>query len=198
MKAAIDAVACLACVALLAALAACEVPAPSARYPEITFAHLEPIKLDVARVEFVQEYVPPLAPPNVEHLFPVLPSAVARRWSDDRIEAAGIARHARVVLVDAAVTETALDIRRGVRGLFWNEQSARYDAAVEVRIDILDDGGETLGQVRATARRSRTVPEDITLNQRDQVWFELTEALMTDLDAALESAIRRHLARFVR
>ncbi len=183
---------------LLAALAACETPPPPVGYPEITFTHLPPIGLDVAEVEFVQDYLPPQAPPNVDHLFPVLPSAVARRWAADRIRAVGVSRRARVILVNAAVTETPLEKTTGLTGVFTTDQAARYDATVEVRIEIVGGRGEALGHARAVARRSRTVPENITLNDRDKVWFDLTEALMRDLDKELELTIRRYLAKFVR
>ncbi len=182
---------------LLAALAACETP-PPVGYPEITFIHLPAIGLDVAEVEFVQEYLPPQAPPNVDHLFPVLPSAVARRWAADRVRAVGVSRRARIVLVNAAVTETPLEKTTGLTGVFTTDQAARYDATVEVRIEIIGGRGEALGHARAVARRSRTVPENITLNDRDKVWFDLTEALMRDLDKELELTIRRYLAKFVR
>ncbi len=63
----------------------------------------------------------------------------------------------------------------------------------------LGSGGRTHHRTaRAVAERLRTVPENITLNQREQVWFELTEDVMRDLDAELQRTILRYLARFVR
>ena len=151
-----------------------------------------------AEVEYVQAYAPPQTAPNVEHLFPVRLSTVARRWAGERIEATGVTRVARVTLVDAAVVETALVKKKGIEGAFTTDQSERYDGAVEMRIEIVDSRGAVEAQARAVANRSRTVPEDITLNERDQVWFEMTEAMMRDLDKELELTIRRHLARWVR
>ena len=184
--------------ALVVVVGACTLPNPEVRFPEITFGHVESIQLDVAGVEFVDRYAPPNAPPNVEHLFPVTPSAVARRWAADRLMAVGVTRLARVVLVNATVTETALQPSQGIKGLITTEQGERYDATIEVRIEIVDDRGAVEGQVRVVAERSRTVPENITLNQREQVWFELTEDVMRDLDSELQRTILRYLARYVR
>ena len=188
------------CAAVLAvvAVSACETPTPTPKYPEITFRHLDPIRLDVAEVEYVQAYAPPQKAPNVEHLFPVRLSTVARRWAGERIVATGVTRVARVTLVNAAVVETALVKKTGIEGAFTTDQSERYDGAVEMRIEIVDSRGAVEAQARAVANRSRTVPEDITLNERDQVWFEMTEAMMRDLDRELELTILRHLAKFVR
>lgn len=182
--------------AFAALVAACQSP-PAPGWPEITFAHRTPIRLDVARVEVVQTYRPPQAAPNVEHLFPITPAAVLRRWAKERLKAAGTSRTARVTIVNAAVIETKLPTHKGLQGLFYSDQAQRYDATLEVRIDILDDGGRALGHVRTVAERSRTVTEGISLNERSRVWFELTEAVVRDFDTEMERTIRRYLADFV-
>ena len=47
--------------------------------------------------------------------------------------------------------------------------------------DILDGSGDSRGYTRVEVQRTRTVPENLTLNERDQIFFEMTEALMSDL-----------------
>ena len=73
----------------LVALAGCETPPPESRFPEMTFAHLGPIRLDVAEIEVIETYRSPLAPPNVEHLAPTRPAEAVRRWAADRLRAEG-------------------------------------------------------------------------------------------------------------
>ena len=65
------------------------VGAPQARFPELTYAHLGAMRLDVARVEIADEYHEPLRPPNVDHLFPTPPERAMRRWATDRLAASG-------------------------------------------------------------------------------------------------------------
>lgn len=181
------------------ALTACATPDPTPRYPDITFSHLAPIRLDVGAVDYIQAYAPPGKTPNVEHLFPLRPSVVAKRWADERIEAAGpISRIARVTLVNASAVGTALETTQGVKGVFTIDQAARYDVTVEMLIEIVNSQGMVEGQAKAVARRSRTAPENITLKDRDQLWFELTEAVMGDIDRELEATIRKYLAKYVR
>ena len=189
---------CVALAAVAVMVAACETSSVQPHYPMITFSHLVPVNLDVAAVEYVDQYVPPQDAPNVEHLFPVSPSTVARRWAQDRLLATGVTRRARVVLVTASVTETPLAKTKGLTGTFTIDQVARYDATAEMRVEIVTDAGVVEGRAIAIATRSRTVPEDITLNQRDQIWFEMTEALMRDLDVELVNNVRLHLGRWVR
>ena len=188
----------LALAVAMAGLAACQTPDPTPRYPDITFIHLTAISLDVSDIDYVQDYVPPQKPPNVEHLFPVRPTVVARRWAADRLLAVGIQDVARVVLVNATVIETALETTGGIQGAFTTDQAARYDATIEMRIEIINSLGETVGTANAVAKRSQTVPEGITLIERDQIWFELTEQVMRELDVELTTTIKRYLARWVR
>ena len=189
---------CVALAVLAVIVAACETTTVQPHYPTITFSHLAPVNLDVAAVEYVDQYVPPQKAPNVDHLFPVPPSIVAKRWAQDRLLATGVTRRARVVLVTASVTETPLAKTTGLTGAFTIDQVARYDATAEMRVEIVTDAGVVEGRASAIATRSQTVPEDITLNQRDQIWFEMTEALMRDLDGQLANSMKLYLGRWIR
>ena len=183
--------------ALTAMLAACETPPPKQRLVELTFAHLPILSLDVARVEVVSDYAPPMKAPNVEHLFPTPPAKGLRRWAADRLKAGGKKGSARFVIHVASVTETALPITKGLKGAFKKEQSERYEAVVEASLEILDARGFRKGFASARVTRSRTVREDVTLNQREALWLALTEAILNDFDREIEKNIRRYLLGFL-
>lgn len=179
-------------------LAACETPPSRTPLPDLTYGHLPPFRLEVAVVNIVEGYAPPLAPPHVEHLFPTTPAAAAARWARDRLQPVGRTGEARFTILEASVVEVPLPVSGGIVGALSREQAERYDAVLEVRLDIVNAGGLRAGSVTARAIRSQTVPEGITLNERERVWFALTEALMQSLNAELEANIRRHLAAFLR
>jgi hypothetical protein len=179
------------------ALGGCETPLPAQKLPTLTYGHLAPFRLDVARIEIVGQYQAPLKTPNVDHLFPTPPAQALRQWAGDRLRPAGKAGTARFVIVDGAAIETSLKRDTGVTGTFKKEQSERYDVRVEVLLEILDEAGKRLGFTTAHRSRSRTVPEDISLADREAGWFTLTEQVMNDLNAALERAIPEHLGGFV-
>ena len=182
---------------LTSMLAACETPPPKPRLHGLTFAHLPVLSLDVARVEVVSDYAPPMMAPNVEHLFPTPPETGLRRWAADRLKAGGKKGSARFVIHIAAVTEAALPVTKGLKGAFKKEQSERYEAMVEASLEILDARGFRKGFASARVTRSRTVREDATLNQREAVWFAMTEALLNDFDKEIERNIRQYLLGFL-
>lgn len=186
-------------VATLALLSACTNVPPATKFPQLTYAHFGKFDLDVARIDIVDAFKPPLAPPHVEHLMPVAPAAAARRWAQDRLLATGTPdRRAVFTIVDAAVTEVPLKRQGGVRGALTVEQSERYDAVLSVRLEVLDATGRRLGVAEAKATHSRSVPEDITLAARDKVLFGITESLMQDLNGQLDHSIRQYLFPYLR
>ncbi len=182
-----------------AGLAACSTQPPRPRFPDLTYGHLGQFTLDVSTVEIVSEYKAPFAAPNVDHLFPTPPEQTLRRWAQDRLVASGKpGRLARFVIQDAKVTEAALPRTPGVRGAFTTDQTQRYDASFSVVLEIREERANyRAGTASAWATRSRTVPEGITVNDRDKVWFDLIEASMNDLNAEMDRQIRANLAQFL-
>jgi len=188
-----------ALLALMGALpAACAIEPGRARFPEITFAHRPAFRLDVAAIEVVEAYRPSTSAPHVETELPMPPDAMLRAWARDRLQAVGRAGRARFVILDASVIQVPLAVAGGIADALTVDQAYRYDASVKVRIDLADGAGLRTARVEASARESRSVAEDITLNDRERVWFAMTEALASTLDAELDRAVPRHLRAFLR
>lgn len=183
----------LAAVLTLAACAEPERPL----YPEVTFAHLHPIKVNVGRMEVIDVYRPTLKPPHVEHEFPVSPMEAVHRWANDRIQPVGTGGVVQVVIDDASVVEVPLERTKGIEGAVTVDQAYRYDANLVVQINIINAAGENVGYTRIEAQRTRTVPENLTLNERDKIFFEITEALMRDFNVQAEKSMREYLAEYV-
>ncbi len=182
----------------VAGLAGCDSsPPPPPQFPELTFTHLPPIRLDVARIDVVRQYVLPGTKPNVEQLFPVLPAAVAERWAHDRLRAVGGNGIARVTIKQASVVEVPLRRTTGIVGMFTTDQAWRYDGVLDVSVAIVDRSDGRRAEVSARAMRSRTAPEDISLNDRERLWFKLTEDLIDDVNASLTRQIQDNFGPFL-
>jgi len=177
-------------------VAGCETPVQMQKLPELTFAHLQPMKLDVARIEVVSEYRSPLRAPNVEHLFPTPPLKAMKRWAKDRLRAVGRSGVAKLILTKASAIETALPTQTGLKATFTKQQSQRYDLTVEARLEVSSPNRQ--GTTTAHATRFSTVREDASINVREKIWFDLTEALVHDFDKAMEKNMRQHLRGWLR
>jgi hypothetical protein len=185
----------LLCGALLAGCG--HAPPPSAKFADITFQQFPKYSFAVGKIEIVREYVPPLKAPNVEHLFPVPPMQMAEQWARDRLVAAGGPDELRYVIKRASVTETALPTATGIRGAFTNQQAERYDGVIEVEIEIRNERGYRDGVAAARWDVSQSVAEDVSLAERERVWFRMTEELGRGLNKELESRIQASLTGFL-
>ncbi|BAE49123.1 hypothetical protein [Paramagnetospirillum magneticum] len=188
----------VAVVAALTASACQNAKPPMQKLPEISFANLRPFQLDVGQLEIVSEFVATGRAPHIEHLMPVSPEGAAQRWAQDRLKPVGRTGTARVVIKDAKVVEVPLAIDKGISGAFKKEQELRYEAALSVAIQILDQRGMIQGETMAQASRSRTVAEGITLNERDRVLYDISESLVKDIDQQMAQLIQGYLGRWVR
>jgi hypothetical protein len=182
----------------LLTLTACVDAGPQATYPEITFSHLPPIRLDVAKIIYEKRYQPPIAAPNIGHEFPTPPVNAVERWIADRLVAIGTVGHAKVIVRRATGTETKLKVKKGLTGAFTNDQAWRYDAHVEVAIKAVDPNRKITAQSSAVAQQSRTMPEDANLPEREDLWFALTEMVMRKFNTAFEAQIRKDLTKFIK
>ena len=180
-------------VAPMLALSACETPVRVQSLPALTYTHLGPLKLNVAKIEIVSQYRPPMRRPNVDHLFPTPPLKAVRQWAADRLKAVGRAGVARVVIENAAAIETRLEAKKGIKAAFTKQQAFRYDLTLKVKVEIHSRPGG--GDASAQATRFTTIGEDASVNQRNKIWFDLTEALMGDFNSAMEKNLGRFLVR---
>ena len=181
----------------LVGMASCTLPVERPDFPELTWTHLPPITLDVAEIEIIDATQPTGASPHVEHLFPLSPAKAAERWARDRLRAGGTANRARFIIQRADVVEVGLRQTEGISGVFTKDQSERYDAELAVLIEIRSDPGPLLGQVTAELRKSRTVREDASLNERESIWFAITDDLTKLLNAEMERTMPQYLGRWI-
>ncbi len=183
---------------VLLVLAACQVPVLPPPLSELTYGHLEPINLDVGRIEILEQYVPPLKAPNVEHEFPTPPATAMRQWAKDRLHAVGEIRTARLVIKTASAIETKLETRGGLRGAFTKDQAARYDVTLDVVLEVRSERGSAVAFANAVVTRSKTVPEGLSLSERERVFHEMTQSVMDEVNSELEKNIRQFLVQYLR
>ena len=179
-------------------LAACETPVDDAKLPDMTFTHLPRLQINVASVEIDDRYKPPLKSPNVEHTLVNSPASVLRRWATDRLNPVGVSDIARLIITDAAVTETALKKDTSFTGTFTKQQSHRYDFSVAATLEIVGSAGIRKAFAAANASRSQTTREDMSVAEREKIMFGITEKLMRDFNAEMEKNIRRHLVTWLK
>ncbi len=183
-------------VAVALMLAACEARLPQSNLPEMTFRHLPPIALRVVDIQLVNSAKPGTDAPHVAHLMPVPPAKALTRWAEDRLQIAGNDNTARFTILESDVTETSLKLDKTVTGLFKKQQSERYDAIIEASLEIFDRRGIRKAVVSSRATRSVTVAEDMSINDRRRIWYEMMEKLMTEFNSEMDRNIGRYMTEY--
>lgn len=182
-----------------ALLAGCA-PRPVVRpLPAIGFASPATLPLDVAAVTFASEVTGgAVAEPARDMRFDLSewPGNVVRRWAQERLRAAGDRGEARVVLLESRFVAVPLDTAGTLEGFFTDEQSVAYEGSLAVRVEIV---GHPSGDGFAEARsyRRRTVPESLSIVEREETLHALYQDVVTALDERLEAEMADHLWRWI-
>jgi len=186
----------LACIAIITA---CQ-PAPQGFVAApISFGARGPIRLNVAEIRITQNYQPPMRSPNVEQDFPLPPDAAVKQWLAERLSAFGQTGMMEITINDASVKEVKLPKTEGVKGLFTDDQEARYDATIHVTFRLYTGAqglSDASGDVVVT--RSRSINEKATVDERRKMYHEMTREMMTQFNAEAEARLRQYFSRFIR
>jgi hypothetical protein len=160
--------------------------------PEMTFANLTPVMLDVAKIEVRDDYRPPLKEPNVEHTFQTPPYVAAETLLKKQLIATGQDNVLHVTITEASVVREMLPVTKGFWGWFTREPSERLKGRIIVRFDLSGPQAPDIvtGNVVLTAKRTKTLLEGTSVADRDIANFKLTEDMMTDLNNGLMSVVR--------
>ncbi|MDE3060969.1 MAG: hypothetical protein KGJ06_08150 [Pseudomonadota bacterium] len=182
--------------ALLLLITACQ-PSPPAPPPEIGFTRFQPIYLDVAKIDIVDEYQSPMKSPNVEHLLPVSPAEAMHVWVRDRLRAVGTGRSLQVIIKDASVTVTALPKPGGMQGFFTVSQDKRYDGRLDVEMRIYNGGAMSEANIEATVTRSITMSERVSLAEREALFRRMIYDMMEEMNAEMEKQMYTYFGNYI-
>ena len=186
--------------AAAAALAACQ-SAPVRQAPRpVDFSSFSPIVMNAAAVDFADASRPTGGLVHVEQRASTPPVEAMRRWTAERLQPAGRAGTVRVTVRDASIVEVPLPTTSGVKGYFTNDQAQRYDGRLEVEVAgeaPLAGGGSFRGTTKAVATYTVTVPENISLADREATISEVSRRLAEEINARLDAGIRKDLAPMV-
>lgn len=187
------------CIAL-SALAACS--SSSTTYdpqPAMTFSHIQPVRLLVNDVQVISRFQSPLREPNIEHELKTAPENALRQWAQAKFRPALSGDHQlRVTIRDASVKKEKIETDSGIVGFFTDEQKFRYTARADVLVEVYRGSAlSRLAWIEASAVREMTTPESTSLRDRDDALFEMTEALIQEIDVKTSEATGLHFAPFV-
>lgn len=177
--------------AVVLSLSACA-GEPSYRAPDLTFANVAPVSLNVAQIEVRDAYKPPMTPPNVEHTFQTPLYVTTENLLKRQLAAGGQANILRAVITDASVVREELPVDGGFMNYFKIEESARLNGRVVVRFELVsaDAPDIVIRHMTLTVKRQKTILEDASVSDLERASFRLTEDMMSDLSGGIMTSVR--------
>jgi hypothetical protein len=182
--------------ALLGGLAGCSEYRQTT--PELNFAHLPRIVLDVREAQIDSRYRSPGTPSHIEQTVKPTPEAALIRWAQQRLRSDGTQNIARFTILSAPLTAENLRKSSGLTGALTTEPEQRWTVTVEAQLEILDESGRRLDGYTAKVTRTRDVLEGLTYEERDRFWYDLLSATMAEFDAEMITGIRQYAAPWLR
>lgn len=165
---------------------------------ELSFTRYLPIYLNVANVDFVEEYKSPGREPNVEHLLPLTPAEAMRTWIKDRVRAVGLNHTLQVIIRDAKVVAVELPAQgEGVQEYFSGAPDRRYDARLEVELRVYGDTAMSQASIVVVATQSSTISKAATVYERKAAFMDILYRLMESSNAELEKQIFKYFTPYI-
>jgi hypothetical protein len=154
------------------ALAACG-GEPDLVFEPLRYNYLPPIQLNVASIAIEQRFIPSGTAPDVTGQDPEPPIDALKAMANDRLQAFGTGNKAVFAILDASLTREN-DVVLG---------------STAVSLTILDDNATQLGYAEARVQSRHTG----RINNIRAVLYDMTKAMMTDMNIEFEYQIRRNL-----
>jgi hypothetical protein len=161
---------------------------------------LPQFNLAVAEIQIVPAYA---APPGsgAESAVPFAPKTALETWAKTHVQAVGRQWQAWIVIRDASISAKKVPPKTASwRDWFRRQPVERYEAVLELELQIRDDAGRVRAQTVARAAHARFLMDDYRDYQRERTTQlqALTDEVIAAALKRLEGELRTNLARWVR
>ncbi len=182
----------LAVVVTFFILGGCASTPPDTTMPQLTFAQMQPIMLNVSRIEFQNDYRPSMQASSIEHIFSPSVAATTQDMVAKQLVAGGPENVLRVILEEASVISEELPRTSGFWGHFTREPSERYKAKVALRFELVDPMAPdiVIGHAEVIAKQNRTVFQDMSPVERDRAYLTMLEELMDNVNDGFQTVVK--------
>lgn len=180
----------LACTALLGLTGCVTTPAPPPE--QMTFDTLQPFPLYVASYEIQNQTAPMLgfSDESVDKGFVASVNKTVDDYLHHRFSSVGTNGKFLAVLKEASVKRSIQPSDNRV-GVWLNvDKRDRFDMKVVVHMAIFGVGNFEKKGIDVIANRMLTVPEHVTLAERERLQMEALDNMIDDLDASIQQVLK--------
>ncbi|MBY0510751.1 MAG: hypothetical protein K2P94_11455 [Rhodospirillaceae bacterium] len=166
---------------------------------KLEFANRQVLSVDATSLELKIGEIPPREYPHVNYRSHIRFEDGAREWAGQHFKLTGESVNTlRITIRKGDIVEKLLPVKKGIKGWFTKDQSAEYEATLDLEIAIVNPNGQVLTSAQGKASTTRTVPEGTTDADKQQVWTGLIIATFDNLDNELQPQLRSVMGQYIR
>ena len=158
--------------------------------PDMTFAHLQPLNLNVADVEINNNYDPNLNDRDMSIDLPVSPDIAVKRYAESRFEAVGTRGKFIFTIENANTGYELIEPEGSLKQWMGVDRSEKFDVSVIVRFFYIDGLMNESPHSVMEFKRSITIPYSYSLARKEHEQFKFIEVMTKDIDEAITQTIQ--------
>ncbi len=184
---------------MLLTVAACQNAPQSYTLAPVSFAREQVIRVNVAKINVVDDTSAAKSAANIEQKMSMPPSDAMRIWAKERLQAVGQTGSLEITLSDASIKEVSLPVKDGFQGFISDEQSKRYDGSLKATLRLYD-GQNAMSRAEGDVAisRSQTINEKATIADREKLWHDMATDMARSFDKEAELRLRQYFSPYLR
>lgn len=178
------------------ALSACSTTASepaSMALPELSYAHVVQIPVNVGQVDVVNNYKPGADLRDVSGSFPTPPDMALQNYANNRFKPMGGQDILKIVIDDSHIFHDEEKARGALRRWMGIDSKDIYMAEMKVRVFTISPSGGHSQQVTMTFTGKLEVPESYSIADREAKQLQFVEILMGKVDHAFIDTLQNKL-----
>lgn len=161
--------------------------------PALSFKNYDPLPLKVSNVEIESSYDPVITDEDFSETFPVPPDVALKRYLRQKLRASGNEGLLLVNIVDAKVSHETKGSESFFGRLFGTGAKDIYSVSMRLTMILKPARGEKVRTTSIVADRTLTLPEGVSMYERDKAKLEMVERIIAETDPVLTKALRNSL-----
>ena len=181
-----------AATAALIVLPGCSSTAVSGKpLAELSFGTVKPLYVSAANIDVINNYMPSADPQDVSSSMPTPPDIALRRWAERRLQAGPGTGTLKFVIESANVRRKHFGPQNTMQRWTGHGAHAQYDVTVKVSLGKETDAAMGGARHAMTVTRSVTVPDALSIAERETELQSFIEKLVADVDKAVTEVLTR-------
>lgn len=147
----------------------------------------EPVFIHVSKIKIINEKKSAKKTSEIEGLMKISSVRTLKNWIKSRLKPTKKRSHKVIArIMESSLKEHVIPTKDGK---FIRGEEFDYDMTVDLNLEFLDKRGYLLGVVQNRVREVITLPEDMSLEDRQERWIDMMADVIDKLDDDLDDRI---------